>query len=273
MLLGGETSSNGSMKLEGSKGSPAITGADNIEIGGLIRVAVQSTLIWDHKELLRSISPSEGFVLCRLSGSIDAVLSDCDRLGPCVLIADLSFVEAADPTEFGERVDFGRAIRIVVVGPRKAQGLVEKLLHIGCRGFLTEDVSPSVLLKAIRSVALGEFWADRASTSRVVRHLLLQQSSFSLTPREKEILWLIGQGLTNREMSDRLYVTRDTIRCHIKRIYGKIGIHERRGAAAYARKHLAEAFASKSRPQKDPATELSVRVREWVSQKAAALKE
>jgi DNA-binding CsgD family transcriptional regulator len=106
-----------------------------------------------------------------------------------------------------------------------------------------------------------------------VRHLLLQQSSLSLTPREKEILWLIGQGLTNREMSDRLYVTRDTVRCHIKNVYGKIGIHDRRGAAAYARKHLAEAYASKSPPQKDPAAELSARAREWVSQKAAALKE
>lgn len=273
MRLGGGTSNSGSMKLEGSRGSPAITGADSIEIGGLIQVAVQSALIWENEELLRSISPSDGFVLHQLSGSIDAVLSECEKLGPCVLIADLSLIEAADPAEFGVRVDFGRATRVLVVGPRKTQGLVEKLLHIGCRGFLTEDVPSIVLLKAIRSVALGEFWADRASTSRVVRHLLLQQSSFSLTPREKEILWLIGQGLTNREMSDRLYVTRDTIRCHIKNIYGKIGIHDRRGAAAYARQYLAEGFAPKTRTQKDPAAELNARVREWVSQKTAAPKE
>jgi DNA-binding NarL/FixJ family response regulator len=261
------------MKRESARGSPAITGADNIEIDGRIQVGVQSNLIWDNEELRGSLSSSAGFVSSRLSGGLDSVLSDCEKVGPCVLIADLSLVEAADPTAFGERVDFGRAIRILVIGPRKAQGLVEKLLHMGCRGLLTEDVSPKILLKAIRSVALGEFWADRTSTSRVVRHLLLQQSSLSLTPREKEILWLIGQGLTNREMSDRLYVTRDTIRCHIKNVYGKIGIHDRRGAAAYARKHLAEAFTPKSRPQKDPTAELSARAREWVSQKAAALKE
>jgi DNA-binding NarL/FixJ family response regulator len=261
------------MKLEGSKGSQAIAGSDDIEIAGRIQVAVQSALIWDNDKLRGSLSAGAGFVLSQLSGSLDSVLSGCEKLGPCVLVADLKFVEAANPAEFGARVDFGRAVRVLVVGPKEAPGLVEKLLHIGCRGFLTNDIPPKILLKAIRSVALGEFWADRASTSRVVRHLLLQQLSFSLTPREQEILWLIGQSFTNREISDRLYVTRDTVRCHIKNIYGKIGIHDRRGAAVYARKHLAEVFASKSRPQKDPASELNARAREWVSQKAAAFKE
>ena len=69
------------MKREGARGSPVVTAADSIEIGGRIQVAVQSTLIWDNADLRESLSSSDGFDSYRLSGDVDSVLSDCEKLG------------------------------------------------------------------------------------------------------------------------------------------------------------------------------------------------
>jgi DNA-binding NarL/FixJ family response regulator len=131
-------------------------------------------------------------------------------------------------------------IQVLIVGPRRDPGLVEDLLRMGCVGFVTEDVSPPVLRKAVRAVVSGEFWADRRATSRVVQQLLSQSSTRTLTPRERQVLWLIGQGLKNRAIAERLYITRDTVRWHIRSIYAKIGVHDRLSAALYAQEHLAD---------------------------------
>jgi DNA-binding NarL/FixJ family response regulator len=121
-------------------------------------------------------------------------------------------------------------------------------LRIGCVGFITQDASPTVLKKAVRVVAGGEFWADHRATSRVVQQLLSQSGSRNLTPREKQVLWLIGQGLKNRAIADRLYITRDTVRWHIRSVYSKIGVHDRLSAAFYAQEHLADGIALEPRP-------------------------
>jgi DNA-binding NarL/FixJ family response regulator len=129
----------------------------------LIRVVVQSTQIWDKKGLSRQLSPRNGFVLLQRTGSLDSVLADCERMAPCVLVADLVLVQAEgfDPERFSTRVEFGRSIQVLVVGPKRDPGLVEDLLRAGCVGFVTEDTSPLVLRKAVQAVAAGEFWADR----------------------------------------------------------------------------------------------------------------
>jgi DNA-binding NarL/FixJ family response regulator len=171
-------------------------------------------------------------------------------MAPCVLLVDQVLVqtEGFDLEHFGARVEYGRAVQVLVVGPKRDTGLVEDLLRVGCVGFVTQDITPAVLKKAVRVVASGEFWADRRSTSRVVQQLLSQSGSRSLTPREKQVLWLIGQGLKNRAIAERLFITRDTVRWHIRSVYAKIGVHDRLSAAFYAQEHLADGIAVQQRP-------------------------
>lgn len=211
----------------------------------LVRVVVQSPEIWNRKELSRQLSARQGYVLLDRQGSLDEILTACEKMAPCVLIVDqvLMQTEGFDLEHFGARVEYGRSIQVLVVGPKRDAGLVEDLLRIGCVGFVTQDVTPAVLRKAVRAVAGGEFWADRKATSRVVQQLLSQSGSRSLTPREKQVLWLIGQGLKNRAIAERLFITRDTVRWHIRSIYSKIGVHDRLSAALYAQENLGDGIA------------------------------
>jgi DNA-binding NarL/FixJ family response regulator len=228
----------------GGRSSPAANGND------LIRVIVQSPTLWERADLGRQLSARQGFVLLRCTGSLDSVIADCEKMAPCVLIADQVLVqtEGLDLDHFGPRVEYGRLIQVLVVGPKRDPGLVEDLLRMGCVGFVTQDISPAILKKAVRAVAGGEFWADRRATSRIVQQLLSQSGSRNLTRREKQVLWLIGQGLKNRAIAERLYITRDTVRWHIRSVYAKIGVQDRLSAALYAREHLGEGIAVEQQP-------------------------
>jgi DNA-binding NarL/FixJ family response regulator len=230
-----------------TKQTPSQTGRSSAAANGgdLIRVVIQSPAIWERSDLSRQLSARQGFVLLRCTGSLDSVLADCEKMAPCVLIVDQVLVqtEGLDLDHFGPRVEYGRLIQVLVAGPTRDPGLVEDLLRMGCVGFVTQDIPPAVLKKAVRAVASGEFWADRRATSRIVQQLLSQTGSRSLTRREKQVLWLIGQGMKNRAIAERLYITRDTVRWHIRSIYAKIGVQDRLSAALYAREHLGEGIA------------------------------
>jgi DNA-binding NarL/FixJ family response regulator len=233
------------MPSEKQTGAPAgrETGAANGH--DLVRVVIQSPEIWARKDLNRHLSARQGFVLLERNGGLDGILADCEKMAPCVLVIDQLQIQTDgfDLDHFGARVEFGRSVQVLVVGPKRDPGLVEELLRIGCVGFVTQDVPSAILKKAVRAVSAGEFWADRRVTSRVVQQLLSQSGSRTLTPRERQVLWLIGQGLKNRAIAERLYITRDTVRWHIRSIYSKIGVHDRLSAALYAQEHLGEGLA------------------------------
>ncbi len=230
-----------------TKQTQSHAGASSVAANGrdLLRVVIQSPALWERSDLGRQLSARQGFVLLRCTGNLDSVLSDCEKMAPCVLLVDQVLVqtEGLDLDHFGPRVEYGRMIQVLVVGPTRDPGLVEDLLRMGCVGFVTQDIPAAVLKKAVRAVASGEFWADRRATSRIVQQLLSQTGSRNLTRREKQVLWLIGQGLKNRAIAERLYITRDTVRWHIRSIYAKIGVQDRLSAALYAREHLGEGIA------------------------------
>jgi DNA-binding NarL/FixJ family response regulator len=235
-----------------TKQTPSQPGRETASVNGsdLIRVVVQSPVLWERHDLSRQLSARQGFVLLRCTGSLDSVLADCEKMAPCVLIVDQVLVqtEGLDLDHFGPRVEYGRLIQVIVVGPSRDPGLVEDLLRMGCVGFVTQDIPAAVLKKAVRAVAGGEFWADRLATSRIVQQLLSQSGSRNLTRREKQVLWLIGQGLKNRAIAEQLYITRDTVRWHIRSIYAKIGVQDRLSAALYAREHLGDGIAVEQQP-------------------------
>jgi len=78
---------------------------------------------------------------------------------------------------------------------------VRELLQRGCAGIIDERARPQMVRKAVRAVAEGEFWIPRRVLADVLRDLARRCSHSSLTDREREILWLISQGLTNRAIA------------------------------------------------------------------------
>ncbi|MFI9645848.1 response regulator [Streptomyces sp. NPDC052040] len=112
----------------------------------------------------------------------------------------------------------------------------------GASGYVLKQIKGSDLVSAVRTVASGQSMLDPATTARLMRSLRAdpaEQPSVApeladLSPREREILALIGDGLTNREIGKRLYLSEKTVKNHISRLLAKLGVQRRVQAAVLA---------------------------------------
>jgi len=156
-----------------------------------------------------------------------------------VLIVDAASLEKADPSLLGSALGPGRLTRLLVRVNHNDTVIIEGLLRMGCAGVLGEKISTSTLRRAVRTIGSGEIWASRRLISRILQECLFDDKR-RLTEREREILALIGGGYKNQEIAERLFISRETVRWHVKSLYTKIGAQDRLSAAIYAKQHLVD---------------------------------
>ncbi|MEU5518900.1 response regulator transcription factor [Streptomyces griseoaurantiacus] len=111
----------------------------------------------------------------------------------------------------------------------------------GASGYVLKQIQGSDLVSAVRTVAAGQSLLDANATARPLARLRGGQEQEEeaealpgLTPREREILALIGEGLTNRQIGQRLYLAEKTVKNHISRLLAKLGVERRVQAAVIA---------------------------------------
>ena len=118
---------------------------------------------------------------------------------------------------------------------------VYEALRSGAGGFLLKDAGAAELLHAIRVVATGDALLDPAITRRLIEdytrrpHPSTAPASLAeLTPREREVLVLIARGSSNADIARALVVSDATVKTHVGRIFGKLGLRDRAQAVVYA---------------------------------------
>ncbi|MBN0043717.1 MULTISPECIES: response regulator transcription factor [Streptomyces] len=111
----------------------------------------------------------------------------------------------------------------------------------GASGYVLKQIQGSDLVSAVRTVAAGQSLLDPSATSRLMARLRQDQQEEEqpdvlpgLTEREREILALIGEGLTNRQIGQRLFLAEKTVKNHISRLLAKLGVERRIQAAVIA---------------------------------------
>ncbi|GAA4586066.1 response regulator transcription factor [Planotetraspora phitsanulokensis] len=114
-------------------------------------------------------------------------------------------------------------------------------LHAGAAGFLLKDTLAADLVTAIRNVAAGQNVAAPSVTSRLVKHFVgtatrpANGSGLALlTSRERDVLSLIAQGMSNHEIADQLIISEGTVKTHVSRILAKLQLRDRIHAVIYA---------------------------------------
>jgi two-component system nitrate/nitrite response regulator NarL len=165
------------------------------------------------------------------------LLKECSGIDHCVLIIDFDSITKVDPTVFNRRVEYGRLIPVLVLVDRETTADCESLLRMGCMGFLRPDAPPSQFRRAVDAVTSGEMWAPRKLVSRMCRELLSADDPLKLTAREEEVLVLLAAGHSNRKIADSLFISRDTVRWHMRAIYRKLGVHDRSSVLSFAVEH------------------------------------
>jgi DNA-binding NarL/FixJ family response regulator len=86
----------------------------------------------------------------------------------------------------------------------------------------------------VETVNSGELWAPRKLLSQMCRGVVAAGDPRRLTTREEEILALLGKGYKNREIADALFISRETVRWHIRGIYSKLNLHDRQSLTQYS---------------------------------------
>ncbi|WP_369029698.1 MULTISPECIES: response regulator [Streptomyces] len=111
----------------------------------------------------------------------------------------------------------------------------------GASGYVLKQIQGSDLVSAVRTVATGQSLLDPSATTRLLARLRNDQQKEEepdalpgLTGREQEILVLIGEGLTNRQIGQRLFLAEKTVKNHISRLLAKLGVERRIQAAVIA---------------------------------------
>jgi two-component system response regulator DevR len=123
----------------------------------------------------------------------------------------------------------------------------EALLHAvmaGAAGYVLKQIRSSELVDAVRRVGAGEVLLDPAVTARVAERLQRgpeeDELIARLTPQERQVLALLAEGLTNRQIAERLYLAEKTIKNYVTSVLSKMGMTRRTEAAVYAARHLGQ---------------------------------
>ncbi|WP_314149420.1 response regulator transcription factor [uncultured Leifsonia sp.] len=155
---------------------------------------------------------------------------------PDVVLMDIRMPDGDGLWATGEIVgDAGLAgTRIVVVTTFELDDYVAQAIVAGASGFLVKDTEPVELLRAVRVVAAGDALLSPGVTRRLIERVAgglrppQDDAALSaLTDREREVLALVGQGLTNTEIGERLYLSPLTAKTHVSRIMTKLDARDR----------------------------------------------
>jgi DNA-binding NarL/FixJ family response regulator len=126
--------------------------------------------------------------------------------------------------------------RVIVLTTFELDEYVFGALRAGAAGFMLKDVEPAELVDAVRVVAGGEALLMPRHTRRLIEAFVAQAEAGpprddavleELTPREREVLTLVGQGLSNREIADALVLSPLTAKTHVARLFTKLGARDR----------------------------------------------
>jgi DNA-binding NarL/FixJ family response regulator len=159
--------------------------------------------------------------------------------GPSIVLMDLR-MPRCDGVQATMRIrERYPGTRVVVLTTYADDESVFGALQAGARGYLTKDAGPEELLRAIQAVHAGQALLDPAVQARLLDRFGKRPPRASrlpdgLTPREAQVLGLIAQGMSNRQIQERLSVTEATVKSHVNSILAKTGLRDRAQAVSYA---------------------------------------
>ena len=172
------------------------------------------------------------------AGNGSEALALCEETEPDVILMDV-VMPGMDGLET-TRAILARypQVKIIVLTTFPEKELVRSALEAGAVGYLLKDAPIDTLGGAIRSASAGQSTlAPEAAQALIQAKASPPELGYDLTPREREVLALIVEGLSNDEIADRLVVSTNTVRKHVSACISKLGASNRAQAAALATKH------------------------------------
>jgi two-component system, NarL family, response regulator LiaR len=161
----------------------------------------------------------------------------CREASPDVVLMDVVMPDMDGATTTAHLLETCPDARVIALTSFIEVELVERALDAGAISYLLKDAQPEKLAQAIRDAAQGRGTVDGSAMQAIRKAKTAETTDWHLTPREQEVLDLLAEGLSNKEIAARLTVSRGTVRLHVSNILAKLGATNRTTAAMMALKH------------------------------------
>ena len=198
---------------------------------GIVRQGLRTYL-----DLLEDIT-----IIAEAENGLDA-LEKVKQFNPEIVLMDLVMPEM-DGIEATQKIRSSNPdVKVIVLTSFTEDEQVFSAIKAGAVGYLLKDISPPDLAKAIQAVHSGETHLHPEITKKLMNQFVSPKSDIEitpedLTPREMEVLQLIAQGLSNKELANKLTISEKTVKTHLSSIFSKLHLSDRTQAAIYALKH------------------------------------
>ena len=161
----------------------------------------------------------------------------CRRVRPDVILMDLVMPEMDGAAATRAIKESWPDIKIIALTSFQENALVREVLEAGAIGYLLKNVTVDELAAAVRAAQSGQTTLAPEAVQALLQTQTIEQQaaeSYELTEREMEVLTLLVEGLNNREIAERLFVSRATVKAHVSHILSKMDVSNRAEAVALA---------------------------------------
>ena len=162
---------------------------------------------------------------------------------PDIILLDINMPEMNGIEVLKRLRDLGIESRVIMLTIHNDREYILETMKIGAEGYVLKDSDAEGLVKAIRDVNAGKTYIQPSIASLLIENGIKNELNEdlekinSLTKREYEVLTLIAEGLSNKDIADRLFISEKTVKNHVSSIFKKIGVNDRIQAAIFAFKN------------------------------------
>ena len=211
-----------------------------------------SVLIVDDHAVIRAglqllIETDRRFCVCGQAGTCSDAIAAAESGQPDLILLDIDLDGDNSLECLPALLRAAPASRVLILTGLSDAGIHAEALKAGAMGLVLKEKAADVLLKAIEKVNEGEVWFDRTTMGSVLSEMSRGGGRAgedpegvkiaSLTDREREVVTLIGEGLKNRQMAERLFISETTVRHHLTSVFDKLGVTDRLELVIYAYRH------------------------------------
>ena len=170
----------------------------------------------------------------------------CAEQLPDVVLMDIELKGGMSGIEATKKIkETSPATKVIIMTAHDDDRLLVDAVEAGASGFLSKDEAAQELLSAAKSAADGEVLIDPMTLARILPQVAREREQQrdalallnDLTEREQEILSLLAQGMRNDDIATKLYISPQTVQTHVRNILGKLRLHSKLEAVAFAVKH------------------------------------
>jgi DNA-binding NarL/FixJ family response regulator len=217
-------------------------GATGMTDGPQGKAGIKVFLLDDHEIVRRGVrdmlEAEPDITVIGEAGTAESALARIPALRPDVAVLDVRLPDGNGVTvcrEIRSRMPETACLMLTSFGDDEA--LFDAIMA-GAAGYVLKQIRGTDLVGAVRTVASGQSMLDPEAASKVLARMrdqaIKKDPLAGLTPQERKILELIGEGLTNRQIGERMYLAEKTVKNYISALFAKLGMERRTQAAAYA---------------------------------------